>query len=330
MNTSTLILKQTPFVFLKRLAVIELIFALTPTFLIASLRLEETYNQTMWAGTLTFSILWTLMFTTLQILIIAFVFFWWYLPSYVISKKEIVWQRDGFVGVKPLASTYAITTIDTHQGFLGKRFNYGTLIIYTSDQSEATKLHNIPGPEQHARLIHDMIDPDYAPQALPSAHPPQELLVGGETQSVEFKASFQWDYRLQKRNKDLHEPVMKNLTAFMNTQGGALLIGVDDDGVALGLEPDYATLGKKNSDGFENVFNMAFNKMIGPEYRQYVTVSFHTIADKEICMLFAGPSADPVYLKDKGEERFYIRTGNSSQPLTVSKAVDYIQRRQQP
>ncbi|NHZ71847.1 MAG: hypothetical protein GWP17_02025 [Aquificales bacterium] len=226
-----------------------------------------------------------------------------------------------------MANTYAITAVDFHQGYLGKKGNYGTIIVYTSDNSTPIELKNIAEPEIHVREIEGMIDLDFAPQTLPSAEPVTALIASGENQSVEFKASLQWDYRQQKRNKDLYEPVMKNLAAYMNTAGGALLIGVDDEGQILGLTPDYNTLGKKNSDGFENVLNMAFNKMIGAEYRQYLDVSFHTLAEKEICALRTLPAADPVFLTHKGEEKFYIRTGNSSQPLTVSKASRYIQTR---
>lgn len=125
--------------------------------------------------------------------------------------------------------------------------------------------------------------------------PPPALIAAGETQHVEFKASLQWDYRQEKRNKDLYEPVMKNLAAFMNTVGGVVLIGVADDGQVLGLTPDYQTMGKQDSDGFENVFNMAFNTMIGAEYRQFVDVSFPVVAGQQICMAAVRPSPEPVF-----------------------------------
>jgi membrane protein YdbS with pleckstrin-like domain len=325
MNNANLVIKHSPIVFLKRLAIAQLVFAFAPAFLIIALRIEDTYNQMMVARILTFNIVWTIFFTTIQILILGFVFLWWWWPSYAITKKEIFRQHGVGGGVTMLADTYAITDIEVDQGYLGKKFNYGTLTIHTSNQNDAATLHNIESPRQVQRLIEDMVDPNYAPQALPSTQPVSELVAGGENQNVEFKASLQWDYRQQKRNKNLYEPVMKNLAAYMNTVGGTLLIGVDDDGQVLGLEPDYNTMGKKNSDGFENVFNMAFNKMIGAEYRQYVDVSFPILEEKEICVLRTLPAAEPVFLLHQGEEKFYIRTGNSSQPLTISKAARYIQ-----
>ncbi|MBE2224095.1 MAG: putative DNA binding domain-containing protein [Anaerolineae bacterium] len=320
-------IKQSPIVFLKRLALLLLIFAFMPAFLVAALRIEDSYNQLAFAGALTFNFAWTILFTSLQIIIIGTAFYSWWWSYYLVSKKEIIRQREGGMGGIPLANTYAITSIDIHQGFLGKRANYGTLIIYTSDAAAPVELKNVPEPLYRAREIEEMIDLALAPKALPAAEPVPALIAGGENQNVEFKASLQWDYRQQKRNKELHEPVMKNLAGYMNTAGGTVLIGVDDEGQILGLEPDYATMGKKNSDGFENNFNMAFNKMIGAEYRHYVDVSFYTLAEKEICVLRALPADDPVFLTYQGEEKFYIRTGNSSQPLPVSKASRYIQKR---
>ena len=325
MNSTNLILNQSPIVFIKRLAVVQLIFAFLPAFLVAALRIEDTYNQLAFAGSLTFNFAWTILFTTIQIIILGVVFYFWWQSYYAISKKEIIRQRDGLTGAVPLAHTYAITHIDIHQGYLGKKLNYGTLIVYTSDQSTPVKLHNLPEILQNKQLIEGMIDVNEAPQSLPAINPPQALIAGGENQTVEFKSSFQWDYREQKRNKDLHEPVLKNVAAYMNTKGGAVLIGVDDEGQILGLEPDYATMGKKNSDGFENNFNMSFNKMIGAEFRHYVDVSFHMLEGKEICLVRTLPSSDPVFLMFKGEEKFYVRTGNSSQPLTISETSRYIQ-----
>jgi predicted HTH transcriptional regulator len=126
-------------------------------------------------------------------------------------------------------------------------------------------------------------------------------------------------------NKELYVPVMKNLAAFMNSAGGVLLIGIDDDGEVLGLAKDLSTLPKSNVDGFENVFNQAFNKMIGVEFRQYIDVTFPDVRQETICMISVRPSPSPAYMVHKGEEKFYIRAGNATQALTVSKATKYIQ-----
>ncbi len=324
MKAANLIIKLSPFVFIKRLAIVEFVFAFLPSILALAFGVERYYTATGAARTVSFSVLLTAVITSVQILIIALVFIWWYVPSYVVSVERVTLVRGGLFESRELARTYAITQIEVAQGVLGRRLDYGTLVVYTSDAAQPARLRDVPNPAQYARLIEDMILPELAPQAQAQLPPPAALIAGGETQHVEFKASLQWDYRQEKRNKDLYEPVMKNLAAFMNTVGGTVLIGVADDGQVLGLEPDYQTLGKKDSDGFENVFNMAFNTMIGAEYRHFVDVSFPVIEGKEICLAAARQAPEPVFLTYKNEERFYIRTGNTSQWLTVSKAARYI------
>jgi GGDEF domain-containing protein len=69
---------------------------------------------------------------------------------------------------------------------------------------------------------------------------------------------------------------------------------------------------------------MAFGAMVGMENRQYVELTFPQLAEKTLCRLNVRPAAHPVYLRYQGKEELYVRTGNSSQALPVSKAVQYV------
>jgi predicted HTH transcriptional regulator len=128
-------------------------------------------------------------------------------------------------------------------------------------------------------------------------------------------------------NKNLSVPVLKNVAAFMNTAGGTLLVGIDDEGKVLGLDADYGVMKKPNTDGFELIFNNAFTQMIGTEFRHFVQLSFPEIEGKTICLIAVQPSTSPVYFRQQGKEDFYIRAGNASQPLPVSKATAYVHHR---
>ena len=76
------------------------------------------------------------------------------------------------------------------------------------------------------------------------------IIKDGENDYVEFKSSLRWDYEQRNVNKIMESVVAKTITAFMNSGGGKLFIGVDDAGKILGIEKDYATLKNKNKDGF--------------------------------------------------------------------------------
>jgi predicted HTH transcriptional regulator len=220
-----------------------------------------------------------------------------------------------------------ITHVATKQGGLAANLNYGTLTISTLDIRKRVLLKDIPDPYNYAALIEDRVQDGPSDQYSLTQQSTDQLLASGEHQFVEFKSSLVWDYHQQRANKALHQPVMKTLVAFLNSSGGYLLIGVDDDRGVLGLEPDLSTLRKPTVDAFETAFNAAFNKMIGVEFREYIDVAFPKVEDKLICVVHVSPSNDPVFLVEKGDEKFYIRTGNASQSLTISQANRYIQRR---
>jgi len=57
---------------------------------------------------------------------------------------------------------------------------------------------------------------------------------------VEFKSTLSWDIRENKKNKALQFSVLKTIAAFMNTEGGILLIGVEDNRHIFGLEKDIS------------------------------------------------------------------------------------------
>ena len=334
MQQNDLVIRVSPFMFLKRLVLIEFFFALGPALLLAFLdillNVRGNYEELAFANTLSYNFLFILLLTTLQIIIVGTVFASWYASIYMVNPQQLRFQGLFLRTPRIIANTPAITHIDIKQGRLGTRFDYGTLKVYSSNTTKAAVLKDVSAPFEHSRLIEDLVTPEETAVILPIPQSVNALIAGGENQYVEFKSSLMWDYRQQRINKELYVPVMKNVVAFMNTSGGAVLIGVNDDGKALGLEPDLSAIPKKDNDGFENVFNQAFNKMIGAEFRQFVEVTFPDIGGVIVCLLLIRPSHEPAYLNHKGEEQFYIRAGNASQPLPISKATRYIRKRFEP
>jgi membrane protein YdbS with pleckstrin-like domain len=324
-------LRKSPFVFLKRLIVIEFFFALLPFVVAWLLSLDQTYQETEIAASISFPVLTTIVLTSLQVFIVAGAFITWYLPAYYFDEREIIYRRANLVEDRRLVDLLTVASVTVHQGPLGRRLNYGNLNLDAGGQ-KPVKLREISDPDRYAGLLAEQVEriaPPPAANALPASLTApvalSELIAGGENQTVEFKSSLVWDYHQQRANKALYKPVYKNVVAFLNSGGGRLLIGVADDGQILGLEPDLSTLPKGNVDGFENVFNQAFNNMIGVEFRQFVTLSFPQIEELTVCLIEVRQGDEPAYLRLKGDEQFYIRAGNATQPLPISKATRYIQ-----
>lgn len=327
MNQDELVIKKSPFQFLKWLVIIEFFFALVPIVLVLLSPVRTTYDSTPMAGTVSYGFLLLILWTLLQTFTLVAVFAAWYIPTYVVNNEQITYRRGTTGTDRRLVATQAISDVEIQQGWLARRFDYGSLKVLSDKASEPVRLSNIPDPELYAEQIQDLVEPETIPVVAPEAKPIPQLIMGGENQFVEFKASLMWDYHQKRANKALYDPVMKNVVGFMNAAGGTLLIGVSDDGDILGLEPDYSVMKKQDKDGFENVFNMAFGSMIGIELRHFLDVQFPEMDGQEICIVSVSPSDRPAYLTSKGSEKFYIRAGNMSQALSVSKATAYIQSR---
>lgn len=155
-----------------------------------------------------------------------------------------------------------------------------------------------------------------------------DLIVGGENNNLELKQSFRWDSKQNALNKDLEKTVMKSVAGFLNSEGGKIIVGVTDDKSIPGLEKDYATLQRKDRDGFENHFNQVFNNIVGAKFRHLIKTAFSQIDNKDVCLIEIQPAPEPVYITlYNNAEEFYIRSGNITSPLPISKASDYIKSR---
>lgn len=161
----------------------------------------------------------------------------------------------------------------------------------------------------------------------------EDLIAEGENDAVEFKSSLRWDYKQSVVNKKLEEVIVKSVAAFANAQGGTLLIGVDDDGQVLGLEHDYSSLTGADRDSFElhlrNILNQQFGVAL---VSTKVRIRFPELGDSEICHLEVTPFGHPVLVKapDKNgniQERFYLRSGNSSQELSKAEMLTYLKEK---
>lgn len=155
----------------------------------------------------------------------------------------------------------------------------------------------------------------------------QKLLEKEEHKNLEFKSSLRWDFKENKVNRAIEKAVMKTIAAFLNSDGGHLVIGVDDRKNIVGLAKDIATLRKTDLDGFENHFNNIFHSMIGADLRQYVNLTYANAQSQNCCIVSVSPSGSPAFLQTDDNEEFYIRTGNGTTALKLSEANRYIKSR---
>lgn len=152
------------------------------------------------------------------------------------------------------------------------------------------------------------------------------LIQGGETNNVEFKSSLRWDTKENRTNKELEYEIAKTIAAFLNSSGGNLFIGINDEKEALGLDNDFKTLNKKNLDGFELQLKNVIHSYLGKDIHDLLGISFPKHSDKTICKINVKVSKEPVFIKKNDQNVFIIRAGNSTLHLDIKEAVDYIKR----
>jgi hypothetical protein len=157
-----------------------------------------------------------------------------------------------------------------------------------------------------------------------------EMIAQGESDELEFKSTLRWDIKEGNVNKKLEDVIMKTVAAFANSHGGTLLIGVDDEGDVLGLEHDYFSLGGVDRDKFELHLRNLLNQKFGTGVvTNKIQIMFHEVEDKEVCQIDVAPVKEPLILKlkeknDQMIEKFYVRSGNSSQEIPLSELHAYV------
>ena len=184
----------------------------------------------------------------------------------------------------------------------------------------------------------------------------KEKINSPESDMLEFKGSFaspleskekimnefklkndeQYDAWFKRKSPELMHAVMKTIAAFANTDGGTLLIGIEDTTKKIvGLQADYDNL-KVDADRLIVQIKSKFKHFFGDEL--YPTIlslisglTIYPYEGKEICRIDVTPSkttAIPVkHFKSKLEE-FYIRHSNSSELVPSARQFYEVHWRQ--
>ena len=128
--------------------------------------------------------------------------------------------------------------------------------------------------------------------------------------------------------KALEHAVFKTAAAFLNSDGGALLLGLGDDGEVVGVEREYATVRpKQDRDSYERWLLTALaTATTDRAIDRHVTVEWLEVQGHDICVVRCQRSSQAVYVRLNKEgkpldEQFYVRRGNQTVELKTAAAV---------
>jgi hypothetical protein len=150
------------------------------------------------------------------------------------------------------------------------------------------------------------------------------VISAGEGDVLEFKETARLNLRTGQVDKEIQKAVVKTVGGFFNSQGGTLVIGVNDAGLAVGLDRDFATLGSRpDADGYEQFLRTLLNNAIGKDACAQVRVSFPMVDGVQVCLIRVPATAKPVFVTDGANQQFFVRSGNTTQSLNLREAHEY-------
>ncbi len=147
------------------------------------------------------------------------------------------------------------------------------------------------------------------------------LIRQGESAELEFKETFSLCIRRQTKEKDIELSSLKTIAAFLNTNGGTLLIGINDSAQVVGLNREIEKFWKNKNDKFLLNFKNAIQSKIGEEFYPFINHKIVSIDNLDIVLVECKKSTKGCFLNKKD---FYVRTNPATDKLEGPQLVEYI------
>lgn len=149
---------------------------------------------------------------------------------------------------------------------------------------------------------------------------------GREDLHTEFKSSLVYPAgnRLHADIKAQTHVILKVVCGFLNAEGGTLYIGVNDEGVACGIEEDLPFFKNGSLDAFDLHVRNHIANILGVEANSYVKTSYPEAGKHTVYAINIQPCPFPVKLDDV----HYVRQGSSTWPVMGHDLELFLQRKE--
>lgn len=155
------------------------------------------------------------------------------------------------------------------------------------------------------------------------SNPILQLIAEGESHTLEFKETLEYDVRENRQNRELNKATLKTIAAFLNAEGGTILIGVSDSGEVKGINRDLQYVRANSRDGFEQKLRSLINDRFDPSPLGFIDIGFAELIEGTVCRVNVRPANTIIHL----DNEVYIRDGNGTRKLEGRALTDWIQQK---
>ena len=145
-----------------------------------------------------------------------------------------------------------------------------------------------------------------------------------ESKTLEFKETFSLDVRKDTKEKYIEEASLKTVVAFLNSDGGVLLIGVSDDEKIIGIDVELKRFHKDVLDKFLLHFKNTMRQRVGEEFYPFINYQIVEAEERKVLFVECQQAERPCFLDEKV---FYVRTNPATDKLEGTKQYEYIKHR---
>jgi len=142
-----------------------------------------------------------------------------------------------------------------------------------------------------------------------------------ESDRLELKRGFDWNPKIQGRDQELRRACMRTVCGFLNARGGSLVIGVNNEGVPIGIGEELQQIrGQNRLDVMEQRVRTYLRQYIEPAPLQSVSIRFPRVANRILMEIEVEPRSEITYFKYKdpqGETRMEICVRDGNRTITL-------------
>jgi hypothetical protein len=167
---------------------------------------------------------------------------------------------------------------------------------------------------------------------------------GGENARVELKSSLLFDHLKAQHHRDASPAELKSdevlfsslktMAGFLNSDGGVLYVGVNDQGESIGIEFDFPLISSKPErqtlDGWQLFLRATVETSFkdGRTINDYVDCTTYDIAGRNIARIIVSPRRQLSFVKKgNGGCLLYRRNGNRTENVAIENVEEFIARR---